>query len=302
MDVHKTICAVDIAGFGGNDRTRTNYVAIREGMHRSLTDAFLASGIPWGECYQEINGDSVLVLAPAAVPKGKFVERLPLALAAALHAFNEEHPSDERIKLRLALHAGEITHDNLGVTAPAIIHTFRLLEAKPLKAALADSPGALAMIASDWFFDEVIRHHPEHEPDSYRQVNVDVKETHDVGWIRLPGHELPAGPLVAVAGEPIVLMPAPRPASPEFYEVVDALERISCMQSEHERSLVIEQLRFAGSIKYFANRRTHLTSILRTCLDYEDGVLELVTVIVNQEPAGSVPLKHLLSLLSGGRM
>lgn len=305
--LHQTIFTVDIAGYGGMGRSRANYVALRAGMYEAVEEAFAEAGIPWDECFQQDVGDSILALAPPTVPKGAFVGTLPRALAAALAAHNATHPPEERIKLRLSLHAGEVTFDRWGVAAPAVIHACRLLSAPPLKDALASSPGTLAMITSDWFYSEVVRHSAEYEPHTYRRVRVNVKEMTGVGWIRLPDHELPAyGPVVAspvvVAAEPPVLGSLLRPASPEFYEVVDALEEIPCMQGEHSRNLVIDQLRFAGTIRYFPSRRAHVTSILRTCLDFEGGVLQLVTIIASQEPSGSIPLKRLLSMLTDGAL
>lgn len=72
------------------------------------------------------------------------------------------------------------------------------------------------------------------------------------------------------------------------------------MAGEHTRGLVLEQLRFAGTIRYFPMRRAHITSILRTCCDFETGVWELAQVISNMEPPDSIPVKRLFSLLFGG--
>ena len=58
----------------------------------------------------------------------------------------------------MALHAGEVNYDEHGVTAASVNLAFRLLDASALKAALAGSPGVLAVIASSWFFEEVVRH------------------------------------------------------------------------------------------------------------------------------------------------
>lgn len=297
-------------------RTRANNVAMRDGMFQSLEQAFAESNIPWDECYQESAGDSILALARSTVPKGAFVGTLPLALVAALTEHNESHPVEERIRLRMALHAGEITHDRYGVTAPAITHAARLLASQQLKEALANSPGSLAMIVSDWFYTDVVRHHEEFAPTTYRRASVVVKETNAVGWIRVPGHELPPLPPALVdttvaavetttletpvAIELPVLMSALRPSSPEFYDVVTALEDIQCMRHEHTRALVVDQLTFAGAIRYFPNRRAHLISILRTCCDFPDGPIELVSAISDHEESGSLPLKRLVTLLTGG--
>jgi len=87
-------------------------------------------------------------------------------------------------------------------------------------------------------------------------------------------------------------------------EVVAALESIPCLSNEHTRSLVVEQLRpaIAGSIRYFPQRRMHLISILRTCLDYRDGVRELLAAIAVQEQDGSLPLDRLIALFKGSAM
>jgi Effector-associated domain 2 len=299
VDVHQTICVMDIAGYGGMERTRTNYVTIRNGLFLSVQQAFKEAEIPWNDCYHENTGDGRLILAPATVPKAHFAATLPNALHDALRQYNEERPAKETIKLRMALHAGEITYDEHGVAATAIIHACRLLDALPLKSALADSPGTLGMIASNWFFDDVIRHRPEHEPAAYHKIAVVVKETIDSGWIRLVGHELPAGALEPLANVAVVATPDLKPASREFYEVVDALEQIPCLQSEHSRTFILEQLTFAGAITYFPNRRAHLTSILRSCLDYDEGVSQLVLAVTNLESARSIPVKRLIALLTG---
>jgi hypothetical protein len=113
-------------------------------------------------------------------------------LAEQLLAYNRVHPLVEQIRLRMALHAGEVYYDEHGVTGAAINLAFRLLDAYPLKAALAESPGVLAIIVSSWFFDEVVRQSDVANPASYRPIRVAVKETNTVAWISVPGHPHPA--------------------------------------------------------------------------------------------------------------
>jgi hypothetical protein len=132
----------------------------------------------------------VFILVPAEVPKGLFVELLPSALVAALSVHNDTHPGQERIRLRMALHAGEVHYDEHGVTAASINLAFRLLDAGALKAALAASPGVLAVITSSWFFEEVVRHSAA-DGAAYRRVRVDVKESRTSGWICLPDYMYP---------------------------------------------------------------------------------------------------------------
>ncbi|AUI58328.1 hypothetical protein BKN51_08910 [Amycolatopsis sp. BJA-103] len=132
----------------------------------------------------------MLLLAPAAVPKQLFVEQVPGRLVKALNRHNRAHGTGEQIRLRMAVHAGEVLLDAYGATGVAINHTFRLLDASPLKDALAGSGGVLAVITSDWLFREVVWHSAADET-RYRPKRVRVKETETVGWICLPDDPYP---------------------------------------------------------------------------------------------------------------
>ena len=185
--VHRTIVAIDVEGFGDRHRTNRNQVAIRDGLYRSMREAFAQAGIPWADCDHEDRGDGMFILIDPEVPKSLFVESLPSALVVALRAHNNAHPDLERIRLRMALHAGEVNLDKHGATATSINLTFRLLESEPIKAVLAESPGVLAVITSSWFFEEVVRHSAA-DAAAYRPIPVAVKETTTTGWICLPDH------------------------------------------------------------------------------------------------------------------
>jgi hypothetical protein len=185
LAVHRTIVAVDVEGFGDRHRTNSNQVAIRNGLYGAMREAFLQAGIPWNDRDHEDRGDGMFILVGSEVPKSLFVESLPSALASALRRHNGTHSGPEQIRLRMALHAGEVNYDQHGATAVSINLTFRLLEAAPVKGALADSSGVLAVIASSWFFEEVIRHNAILAA-AYAPVPVVVKETTTTGWICLP--------------------------------------------------------------------------------------------------------------------
>jgi hypothetical protein len=186
--VHRSIVVVDIEGFSDERRTNWHQVAVRYGLYRAMQEAFNHAGIPWADCDHEDRGDGVFVLVPAEVPKELLVESLPPALVTALNRHNGTHKSPEQIRLRMALHAGEIRYDAHGITASAVNLAFRLLDADALKAALAASPDALVIIASAWFFQEVVKHSPACNAAAYRRVSVSVKETSTIGWIYLPDH------------------------------------------------------------------------------------------------------------------
>jgi hypothetical protein len=185
--VHHTIFIVEIDGFAAADRTNMHRLTLRAGLYRVVRQALVTSGVSWGDCYRADLGDGVLVLVPAEYPKAVFSELVPAALTTFLADHNREHRLPERICLRAALHAGEVSYDAHGRTGAAIVHAFRLVHSGALQDALDYSGGDLAVIASNWFFEEIIQHSPVSRPDCYRPVFVRVKETAARGFVRLLG-------------------------------------------------------------------------------------------------------------------
>ncbi|MEU4522333.1 tetratricopeptide repeat protein [Amycolatopsis sp. NPDC024027] len=207
---------MDIESYGDFRRTTPHRLAVRRGIDHALRRAFDEAGVPWFDCRHENTGDGTFVLVPAQVPKGVFVEVLSTVLARELRRHNETHQPEEQIRLRMALHAGEVAYDDQGATGPAINRTFRLLEAPQLKAALAESPGVLALITSAWFFDEVVRSSTVVDALTFRPVRVAVKETVTTGWISLP--DQPCLPHPGAAAP----IPPRRPAAVDTYGSVTA--------------------------------------------------------------------------------
>ncbi len=278
--VHRTILVVDVEGFGDQRRTNQHRLVVRDGMYRALQQAFASAGVPWDACYQESCGDGVFVLIPAEVPKGVFVASVPRELASALREHNAAHSAGERIRLRMALHAGEVYYDEHGVTAASINLAFRLLDAGPLKAALAGSPGTLALIASSWFFDEVIRHSPAGDAATYRPVSVTVKETTAVAWIGLPDDPYPPDTAVLETG-PARLAAAPAPDAPGSAGPSGQPRPVG--PPGDPAPLVPHQL--PARIPHFVGRRSELAALTRLLDEavQDDGT---VTVLAVDGPGG----------------
>ena len=107
----------------------------------------------------------------------------------------------------MALDAGEVHRDAYGYSGASLNRAFRLIDAPASRAALRESLGVVALIVSDWFFEEVVRHHTAAEPSCFHQVRVVIKETDVAAWVRiLEDRETPSQPdtgqLVPVHGRP----------------------------------------------------------------------------------------------------
>jgi hypothetical protein len=194
--VHRSVLVIDVEKFGDPARTNADQIAVRAGMYRALEGALANARISRSSWATEDRGDGALLLITPEVPKSWLVTRLPLQLAAALGSHNTDCAVNARIRLRMALHVGEIHPDAHGVTGSAVNRTFRLIEAPALKSALDASAGVLALIVSGWFYDEVVQHEPAAEPGCYRHVHAVVKETRAAAWIRIL--DAPAGKKIPV--------------------------------------------------------------------------------------------------------
>lgn len=62
LALHRAILCVDVEGFGDRRRTNLHQVAVRDGLYRSLRDAFTRSGVEWDACHREDRGDGILLL------------------------------------------------------------------------------------------------------------------------------------------------------------------------------------------------------------------------------------------------
>jgi tetratricopeptide (TPR) repeat protein len=185
LAVHRTILVVDIERFGDPGRSNRDRVRVRKALYRTLSESLAGAGIAWSCCDNEDCGDGVLVVIPPTVAKSILVESLPPLLEAELLAHNSSVAPALRIRLRMALHAGEIHYDDHGVVGTAVNHAFRLLDAPPLRSVLAASDGVLAVITSSWFYEEVVWHSTVR--DAYVSIPVSVKETSTIAWARSPG-------------------------------------------------------------------------------------------------------------------
>jgi len=122
------------------------------------------------------------------IATGLLVSQLPDPLLAKLRHHNKVSSPAAQIQLRLALHAGLVTRDANGFAGQAAIHLFRILEAPPVKRELAVSGADLALIASDYVYDNFIRDaRGPVNPDAYTHVKVNVKNTRTRAWYRLGG-------------------------------------------------------------------------------------------------------------------
>ena len=137
-------------------------------------------------------GDGLLVLLRPAdeLPKPLLLSRLIPILASLLAARNSGiSPGPPRVlRLRAVIHAGEVHYDEKGPFGEDLDVAFRLLDAPRFKAHLKNATAPMALVASDYIYQTIIRHGYTGilKKDFVQLVTVTVGFQRRKGWVQLP--------------------------------------------------------------------------------------------------------------------
>jgi hypothetical protein len=282
---HRAIVAVDVASFTDPARTLTHLRAVQEGLYDMLRSAFDESGILWKTCHVEDRGDGAMILVPPEFPKLWLADQWQCRLLAALREHNARHSRPARVQLRVALHHGEVYANSDGVISQAVNLAFRILDAKPAKAALAATGAMLALIASNEFYHDVVSQEPAADPTSYRRIAVSVKQTETVAWLRLAGTN--AQPHVEVRV-------GPPPVNPVF-TIVEALLELPFVRDAAGRAMLIELLHpdIANTAPYNPVARLHVLALVQTCMRHDNGLAQLLEAVRRLDGGSSTAIRQI---------
>ena len=197
---------VDVVSFTRPDRDNNDQLAIRAALYAALARAFEEAGVPWNRCVREDRGDGVLVFVSPEVSKVLLLGAVPRRLAELLERDNLAREPRQRFRLRMVVHAGEVHRDAHGFAGYDLNMAFRLVDAEPLRAAMAADEAPLGLIASEDVYQAVIRHrYGGLAPEAFQRVRVLAKSADQPGYIQLVGGRAPARhatqPLAAPAGQ-----------------------------------------------------------------------------------------------------
>ncbi|MFI6008763.1 hypothetical protein ACIBAG_08010 [Streptomyces sp. NPDC051243] len=194
---YRAVLAVDIEKSSG--RGNVALVRNRQTLRTVLGTAFARSGVDWDACVREDLGDGLRVTAPTGTRKASLVHPLVHELAELLRDHNTRTPDPStRIRVRAALHAGEVCLMPTGEVAGAPLETLaRLLDAPPARKALAGAPDTvpLSLLMSQHFYDDTVRHGYEGiDAAAFHKVGFTVKELTADAWLHTPGWTPPPEP------------------------------------------------------------------------------------------------------------
>jgi hypothetical protein len=194
---HYSIFGADIQNYSG--RHPLGQLDLRQDFHQLLREASVLAKVRPDRWSRQDQGDGELALVPGTLSKPRLVAELVRELGIVLDRYNHSRSSEERMRLRLAMHCGDAHLDGTGFAGNAPIVASRLLEATPLREALNVAPRAhLALILSQAIFDAVSGYRDIRASDFLR-VCVRVKNYEQDAWLRVPG--VPASALATAIAD-----------------------------------------------------------------------------------------------------
>jgi CRP-like cAMP-binding protein len=201
-----TVVLTDVHGFSGQHRNEEDRHFVRQALYK-MTAGFLDGFDVVCSC--EDRGDGFLLIIPPGVPTSKVIERLLRDLPPRLRRHNHIYSPARQIQLRVAVSAGAVVSDDMGVSGDAIISAARIVEAPVLRQSMLARHPNLGMIASTVVYEIAIKPGAgDIDPGGYEQVQVSVKESSTQAWVKLIDSDGSRGPLI---GYHVTLALAPYP-------------------------------------------------------------------------------------------
>ena len=180
----------------------------RDGLRGILDKAMASTGLVDSAVvlYQD-QGDGCLCAIDASVPAATLASDFVRELRIAQNAFNRLGPPENRLRLRMSLHRGDIVPHGSGAAGDAVVVTARILEAQSVRQLLEDHPKAdLVLAMSPVFFESTVAERlRDLDPDQFTEISVSVAAKYaGTAWVTLPGY--PGNP-------PRLSAPSPAPAA-----------------------------------------------------------------------------------------
>ncbi|WP_285751580.1 hypothetical protein [Lentzea sp. NBRC 105346] len=195
----------DVVASSSGDRHRQLHLdQAHDKVLRRAFDAIHAVEPSMAASFLRVDGDSVTIVAEAAVASSRLIADFILReVLVALEDENRSRAAGYRLRLRMAVAAGEVVLDPPHVAGDAVVLAARLRDSQALRDAMSAAPQRnLGLIVSDRVYQDVVSHGERGlGAKRFDPVPVSVKPFRGQGWIHVPEGE-PAPP------------PAPAPADP----------------------------------------------------------------------------------------
>ena len=192
LPCYRSIIALDIEG--STTRINTVKARLRRSMYVLFETALCAGGITERHRDPLVDrGDGVFALIRPLddIPKTVLLHTVVPVLDQLLTEHNSRRP-EERLRMRAAIHAGEVHFDENGCYGEALDLTFRMLDAHQVKRELQQATGSLVLVTSEYIHRTVVRHgYPGINEQSFRPGGmVTIAGRRHGAYVHTPGEQL----------------------------------------------------------------------------------------------------------------
>ncbi|WP_327312723.1 hypothetical protein [Streptomyces sp. NBC_01235] len=208
------IVVLDIERFGR--RTDPMQHWLREQLYAIVKKALEQAGIGSDDVEATCDrGDGCFLLLRPFVSKLDVTTRFLDALQTGLRGHAQRGNEETALRVRVALHAGEVSQDRRGWVGEALNTGCRLVDLDALRTTLAAaSRSGLALAVSPDWHAAVVRHdYPELPTSGFREVPFVAKEITSHAWLRVPGYDEPPGLTASAPASGRPTPSVPRPAA-----------------------------------------------------------------------------------------
>jgi class 3 adenylate cyclase len=187
---YRALLSVDVEKSSGRGRLPSNDV--RAVLRAAVADSLARNGISWAGSGIRDLGDGLTIVAPPGTAKADLLNAVIYDLALRLRQHNHaEGPGSRKlIRMRAALHAGEVELNADGfVNGRPLEVLARLLDAPELREALRTAPSGtpLALIMSGHYYDDAVKYGSLSVlPEDFASRHVAVKEFTGEAWLFVP--------------------------------------------------------------------------------------------------------------------
>ncbi|MFT7838448.1 hypothetical protein Q5530_20100 [Saccharothrix sp. BKS2] len=213
--MHSSIVSVDIADSSAETRRTPHKVRMVEGLHDFLRESFAAADIAPDRCDFLDRGDGWQILVNASVPKIRLADRFVHELKNRLLRYNSVANEEATLRLRIALHYGEVTTFGVSHVSKAVEHATRIRDAPFVKHKLKESGFVLALVASDDFYGNVIHEDAVASQQDFEPFSDVVRDGTIGAWLCLFGSGTPRPSTPRRAAPGGAVEPAPLDIPPD---------------------------------------------------------------------------------------
>jgi hypothetical protein len=189
--VHHTVVELDVTGSGTRDDQLQ--LRMRADLHAIIDSVLTRQSLDAPAVHRDDRGDGTRLIVPAHISPQTLINPFLPDLAAALWEHHKAASETARLRLRVAIHMGLLYRDIHGWAGTPLVHSTRLVNARPVRHALATAPAVnLVVVVSGPVYHEVVCHTHGVDPATYVQVAISEKETQATAWVHIPGPFPPA--------------------------------------------------------------------------------------------------------------